>query len=281
MRLCVLGSGSGGNCSVIDCGGVAVFIDAGFGPLTTQRRLAQTGLAFEAVAAVLLTHLDRDHFRPSWLPTLLRRRIVVCVHRWHEPELLQLPGAAALRAAGLVTVFDAAPFEPIPGLTAAPIRLQHDRQGTCGFRLSRGAAALGYATDLGHVPEGLLEHFAGVHVLALESNYDPMMEMSSARPFFLKRRIMNGSGHLSNEQCFEAVRHIATRCPAGGPRHVVLLHRSRDCNHPRKVTRLYADHPTLRRRLILADQRRRSRWVPIAPPARPRPRLTEAPALFH
>ncbi len=264
MRFCVLGSGSGGNCSVLHTRAGTLLIDAGFGPATTARRLTQAGLALADIRAVCLTHLDQDHFRPRWLDLFAEMGVPVWLHRWHAIRLQQLLQAIPLIDAGLLRTFDEAPFSPLDGISAAPIRLQHDQQGTSGFRFSDGQVALGYATDLGHVPPALIDHFAGVDLLAIESNYDPMMQMSSARPFFLKRRIMSESGHLSNQQAHEAVHAIAARGPHDRPRHVVLLHRSRDCNHPAKIRKLYADHP-LARRLVLTEQRRRSRWLPVAP----------------
>jgi phosphoribosyl 1,2-cyclic phosphodiesterase len=72
----------------------------------------------------------------------------------------------------------------------------------------------------------MIDHLRGVDVLALESNYCPVLQVASDRPRFLKDRIMCGSGHLSNEQCARAVGLIAPRS------HVVLLHLSQECNTP-------------------------------------------------
>src|SRR4029077_12704376 len=111
-----------------------------------------------------------------------------------------------------------------------------------------------YATDLGCVPAELIERFAGADVVAIESNYDPEMQVGSARPLFLKRRIMGQAGHLSNQQAFEAVSAIARRGPAGSPAQVVLLHRSRQCNDPRKVRDVFGQDPELATRVTLTEQ---------------------------
>jgi phosphoribosyl 1,2-cyclic phosphodiesterase len=80
----------------------------------------------------------------------------------------------------------------------------------------------------------MIEALAGVDVLAIESNYCPRMQVASKRPEFLKKRIMGGAGHLSNEECLEAVGAIGPR------REVVLLHLSRDCNAPDHAASLHA-----------------------------------------
>ncbi|MEM0914850.1 MAG: MBL fold metallo-hydrolase [Planctomycetota bacterium] len=275
--VCNLGSGSGGNCTAVRVDGGAdgqrslVLIDTGFGPRTTAKRLAQAGHTLGDVAAVVLTHLDRDHFRPTWLPTLVGLGIAVYCDRWHADELLRLPGATDLRHAGLLRpIASGGPAFSIDVdgrlVRVTTHRCQHDRQGTVAYRLElpgrrgRRAAAIGYATDLGHVPPALVDLFAGVELLCLEANYDERMTINSPRPSFVNRRNLSDSGHLSNEQSLDAVRAVCDRCPAGGPTRVLLMHRSSQCNHPTKLRRVFATEPAIARRVTLTDQRRRTRW---------------------
>jgi len=274
LRLCNLGSGSGGNCTVVTWRGRAMLLDAGFGPRTTERRLKQAKLDLDAVDAICLTHLDHDHFRPTWLATLLDRRIRVFVHRWHADTFLRrrhprkedtanVVGRDLLHA-GLLEAFDDT-FEPLPGLSAGAVRLQHDRQGTIGYRLQTACGrAIGYATDLGHVPAALIAHFRGVSLLCLECNYDERMTICSPRPSHVNRRNMSDSGHLSNEQSFAAVQAICALTPGHLP-GVLLMHRSQQCNHPRKVRRVFERDPLIYKRVTLTEQRRRTRWFEAKP----------------
>jgi hypothetical protein len=114
------------------------------------------------------------------------------------------------------------------------------------------------------VPDQLIELFCGLDVLCIESNYDPQMQQDSPRPWFLKQRITGGRGHLSNEQAFEAVRQIFDRCETRGlrlPDHVVLLHRSRQCNCPKLLRQLFMRDARLGRRLTLAEQFSPTGWI--------------------
>ncbi|MEX0777072.1 MAG: MBL fold metallo-hydrolase [Phycisphaeraceae bacterium] len=271
LRFCVLGSGSGGNSSVIALGDQAILVDAGFGPRTIGRRLEQAGLHLRQVRALCLTHLDQDHFRPHWVRTLVEQGIGLYVHRWHLPDLHRVPLIDALYDAGLVKIFEGGAFLPLGGaadLEARPVRLPHDRKGTVGFRFESGAGRIGYATDLGRVPRELIDVLSdegGVDLLAIESNYDPPMQEGSHRPAFLKRRIMGGHGHLSNQEAFEAVQTIAQRCAPGCPSRIVLLHRSDQCNCPTIVQRVFDQNPHLSQRVMLAQQRRRSPWIEVRP----------------
>ncbi|NJL31128.1 MAG: hypothetical protein HC898_05580 [Phycisphaerales bacterium] len=111
--------------------------------------------------------------------------------------------------------------------------MPHDDKGTIGYRIDSPGGSIGFATDLGRVPEPLIELFTaqgGVDLLAIESNYDPVMQRTSSRPWFLKQRIMGGHGHLSNQQAFELARTIVQQSHPGKPARIVLLHRSQQCN---------------------------------------------------
>lgn len=270
LSVCNLGSGSGGNCTAVrltDSAGraEAVLLDAGFGVRRTARKLAEAGLCWADVKAVLLTHLDRDHFKPALTRALVEHNIAVHCHHWHLAELANITATRPLFELGLVEPFGDGIILPMPGVTATTTRLQHDRQGTIGYRLSTRFGDIGFATDLGHAPRQLIEHFAGIDLLCIESNYDERMTINSSRPVWVNRRNLSDSGHLSNEQAYEAVQQIRDASPHGNPRHIVLLHRSQQCNHPTKVKRVFERDPTLAKRIILTDQRKRTRWVHVRP----------------
>ena len=265
LRLCVLGSGSGGNCTVIRHGERGLLVDAGFGPRTTSRRLAQAGMTLSDLQAICVTHFDTDHFRKSWVNAMVDLGIRLYCHHWHLPDLRRVQSNQKLFDAGLVEPFDENPFELWPELRVSTIRLQHDRQGTIGYRFDSSRASVGLATDLGHAPETLCQHLAGVDLLCIESNYDERMTTLSSRPAWVNRRNFSDSGHLSNEQSRAAVRRIAELSPHGNPRRIILLHRSSQCNHPTKVRRCFEADPALSKRIVLTDQRRRTRWIQTRP----------------
>jgi phosphoribosyl 1,2-cyclic phosphodiesterase len=153
-------------------------------------------------------------------------------------------------------------------LKARAVSLAHDREGSHGFVFEGFGCRIGYATDLGRVPVTLVDHFKRLDVLCVESNYDPQMQLSSARPWFLKNRIMGGAGHLSNEQAYDLVRKIldrAERASARLPTHIVLLHRSRECNCPRLMRKLFERDARIKPRLTLAEQYEPSGWLRVRP----------------
>lgn len=247
-QICVLASGSSGNCTVLRAGtGIqrrTILIDAGLGTRTTPRVLASLGVRLHEVSDVLLTHLDADHWREGWMRQR-DFRAVVHLHRAHWPA------AESLRAhRHRVRLYDA-PFEPVPGLRVEPLVQHHDDHGVVAFRFRCAGGDVGFATDLGRVTPQLIDHLRGVRLLAIESNYCPRMQVQSDRPEFLKRRIMGGSGHLSNQQCAQAAAAIA-------PRTVVLLHLSRQCNTPELAL---AEHAGRDYQIAVSSQSGPTGWV--------------------
>lgn len=265
IEVCVLASGSAGNCSVLRTPGGVVLVDAGIGPRIAAKRLNGTGVSVRDVRAICLTHLDSDHFRPAWLGTILNHGIRVYCHRSRVGDVLELLDHEA--AERLVGGFDDA-FEPVEGLRARAVPLAHDRTGSHAFVFEGFHCRVGWATDLGRVPRELHEAFCDLDLLALESNYDPDMQLSSPRPPFLKFRIMGGAGHLSNEQAYEAIAKILDRCQSKKrrlPSHIVLLHRSRECNCPTLLRKLFERDGRIAPRLTLAEQYARTEWLRIRP----------------
>lgn len=264
IDVCVLASGSSGNCTAVRTPGGVMLIDLGIGPRIAAARLAGTGVGVDDVSAVCLTHLDHDHFNRNWVSTLLRNRVRVFCHASCVDDLVRRAGDLGPRLAEQIYWFEADPFEPLPGLEAHPLPLAHDREGSHGYVLQGFGCRVGYATDLGRVPDELVERFEDLDLLALESNYDPQMQLASGRPPFLQRRITGGQGHLSNQQAFEAIKRIVTRDQARHgrlPERIVLLHRSRQCNCPDLLRELFSRDVRLAPRLVLAEQDGRSEWL--------------------
>jgi len=64
--------------------------------------------------------------------------------------------------------------------------------------------------------------------LVIESNYDRDMLLQGSYPYPLKRRIVEGKGHLSNRQCSELLEMVI----GPGTKEVVLAHLSEENNDP-------------------------------------------------
>ncbi len=288
LELCVLGSGSSGNASILRAPAGAMLIDAGLGPRVIAQRMSGTGTALCDLRAIVLTHLDSDHFTAHWCATIVRCGIEIYCHSQRMNDLIGIARRSGFNEDGkatdifrsLVRPFGRAPFTPLPHVKFTALPLAHDRTGSHAFVIDGHSVRIGFATDLGHVPPLMIDAFEDLDVIAIESNYDPAMQFESGRPHFLQRRIMNGAGHLSNEQALSAVREILDRHERAGrrlPEHVVLLHRSRQCNCPKLVRRLFSSDARITSRLTIAEPFARSEWLRSAAL---RPRVGEQLHLF-
>ncbi len=250
--LCVLASGSRGNCSAVcfEHSGRRrlALIDLGLSPRRTRILLRDLGASLDEVSDVLVTHLDHDHFHEGWIAAL-PSHVTLRVHRRHR-SFAQRVGALYRRT----EIFADDPFDLFDGAVAHATIVHHDEQGAAAFRFDLAGASLGYATDLGRITDALIAHLSGVDVLAVESNYCPRLQVASARPPYLKRRIMGGSGHLSNKESAELARAVRPR------EHAVLLHLSQECNRPALAL---AQHEPADWTVTVSAQDAPTPWIPI------------------
>jgi phosphoribosyl 1,2-cyclic phosphodiesterase len=192
VRFAVLGSGSKGNCVVVDGGGVVVLVDAGFSPREIRARLRHLDLDLTDVDALLVTHGHGDHVKGA----------------------RQLAGSLSLRtfateetrrfASTFTTLKHHVPIEAgvrfsLGGLNVMPLKTVHDEPGSVAYVIDDGDCALGLCTDLGTPSPSVGQGLHGVDSLLLEFNHDPWMLQHGPYPAHLKRRVGSRFGHLKND----------------------------------------------------------------------------------
>ena len=247
LSITMLGSGSSGNAAIVQFGSLTrrvVLLDAGLSPRKVREGLLHRCPPGTELGAILLTHLDGDHWHRGWSAQLARRGVPVLLRAAH------FAGALALgipRSCLHVIEGEAALGEH---LRVRAVRTPHDEDGSTAFIIDTPAGRVGWATDLGSVHDDLVEALTGVDLLGIECNYDEQLQRESPRPWHLKQRIMGGHGHLSNDQAMDALDRIRA---VADPAAIGLLHLSRDCNCPHLVSRLLAArHADLAARTVIA-----------------------------
>ena len=220
LRVCVLASGSSGNCIHVESATTALLIDAGLSARETFRRMAAAGLDPARLQAVCISHEHSDHVAG-----------VVQLHKKHGLRLYANGDTArAIRGAEdfAWNLFRTGSPFAIGDIEILPFTLPHDAYDPVGFVLACGAARLGIATDLGMPTQLARERLRGCQLVVLEANHDETLVHSSFRPWPLKQRILGRQGHLSNETAAALLAEIA----GDTLRQVFLAHLSQECNNP-------------------------------------------------
>ncbi len=263
MRFSVLGSGSAGNSTIMECGSTRILIDAGLSAKQLCLRLASLGIAPESLSAILLTHEHGDHVRG--LRNFLKKHPV--------PIYTTRDTAHVVREQGMGDatwkIFEAGQTFSIDHLTIESFSIQHDAVDPVAFVFGNGLNRFGHVSDAGQVTTSMIARLRSLCALFIEANYDDqLLADDTKRPWAIKQRISSRHGHLSNLQVGELLTEIAHPEMS----RIVFGHLSSDCNCPRKVTSLFTEtlrnlgHPHIA--LSCASQAESTPWFEITAPFR-------------
>ena len=229
VRICVLGSGSRGNCTLIATENTRVLIDAGFSKRETHARLAAIGEPCGGFNAIIVSHEHIDHVRG--LETLAADSEAPIYISAITRDTIQWNG----RARKLETITPGERFS-VGDFEIIPFTIPHDAADPVAFRIEAQGIRIGVVTDLGYIPEHVKHHVAGCHCLIFESNHDLEMLKVGPYPWHVKQRVMSRHGHLSNLATAEFLRDNFD----GAAQVLVLAHLSENNNHP-ELARMSAE----------------------------------------
>lgn len=259
MRLTILGSGSGGNAAVIECGNTRLLVDAGLSAKQINQRLDAVGITPESLHGILLTHEHGDHTRG--LRVFLKKLPAL-------PIVTTPQTAYILRQSGIEhtawKLFESGQTFPLHDIEVQSFAIQHDAVDPVGFVFASSSRRLGFLSDTGHITTSLPHLLSNLHALFIEANYDDnLLDADTKRPFSIKQRIASRHGHLSNTQVASFVGEIAHP----GMQHIILGHLSSDCNCPDVATQhihthlTHAGHPHIR--ILCANQHTPTAWLEV------------------
>ncbi len=246
IRICVLGSGSGGNCTLYETEDYRLLIDAARLPQKyIKHQLENLGTSINEINGIFATHIHGDHVDKNTLGLSRRYDIPIMIHSGSRDDLMRRDARfKELERVGLIRYFDSGTVELRENLKIRAFNVNHGSGGwnrdivgrPVGFRItySNGGSdtCVAHTTDLGEATPEVLKSIADVEALVIESNHDVAMEKNSRRPPFLVKWVLGSRGHLSNDQAAEAIAHCVSH-GQGLLKHVFLAHLSEDCNAPR------------------------------------------------
>jgi len=225
VRVCLLASGSRGNCALIEAGGSRLLIDAGLSGRETERRLAPLGLSGQDIHAILVTHEHHDHVGGIGP---LARRFDLAIHIDPLTHSV-LPNLGRIDNLHYFAAGEAFQFRD---LHISPFSTTHDAINPVGFTIESNEGKIGFATDLGVPTRLVADHLKECRVVVLEANHDDQMLQDGPYPWSLKERIRSRHGHLSNRDSIRLLEEITWP----GLEALFLAHLSEENNCPDLAT---------------------------------------------
>ncbi|MCA1926907.1 MAG: MBL fold metallo-hydrolase [Calditerrivibrio sp.] len=199
IKVAVLASGSSGNSYFVEDNEVSFFVDAGVGKRTIADISKKVG---DKPCYLFLTHSHSDHVKGLKYFLKTFNLTVFC----------SMPTARDLYENGNdidnIKILDDKIRYLFNNFSVFPFKVNHDCDGTFGYRFSFKNGEISFVTDTGIIDKTILDSIDGSNAIFLESNYDEDMLKNGRYPLHLKKRILSKNGHLSNKDAIKTLHEI-------------------------------------------------------------------------
>jgi phosphoribosyl 1,2-cyclic phosphodiesterase len=227
LKFISFGSGSSGNCYFLFTETDGILIDTGIGVRTLKKYFQDYGLKMAQVRHIIITHDHADHVKSVGsfsceyhLPVYATREVHRGIdHNYCVRRKIQPINAKFIEKGETIQLGE---------FTVTSFFVPHDSNDNVGYCIECEGTVFCLMTDAGHVTDEMKQYIQRAHNLIIEANHDVEMVVNGPYPEFLKKRILSGSGHLSNADCGQALAENMTE----QLRHVWLCHLSEENNHP-------------------------------------------------
>ncbi|MEW6087217.1 MAG: MBL fold metallo-hydrolase [bacterium] len=222
LKICILGSGSSGNCIYISSGKTNILIDFGFSEKEIIKRLQKINVRLCDINAVLVTHEHHDH--SSGLGKITEKISgPICIN-----DLTYQSIKSRIEYENIKKITNSDFFE-IGDFLIKPFSVFHDASDPCGYSIYCNGRKIALATDLGIVNNNVLQNMADSNIIIIESNYDQKMLVNGNYPWHLKNRILSKDGHLSNNDAGKTLKRVMHP----ELKYIFLFHLSEENNTPK------------------------------------------------
>ena len=189
MRVCVLSSGSKGNCSYIETTSHKILIDIGNSSAYVERSLRSIGVEPGEIDMVLISHAHVDHI--AGLRVFSKK---------FNPKVYMTEKIFKESGLNISNVYDIPTVYEIDGVKITSIKTSHDTEDSNGYIVEEIGKSCVYITDTGYINKRYFKKLYNKNIYIFESNHDPEMLMNNPRyPHHTKIRIIGDTGHLSNQ----------------------------------------------------------------------------------
>jgi phosphoribosyl 1,2-cyclic phosphodiesterase len=224
MRFASLGSGSAGNCMVIEKASTRLLLDCGFSPNEIVKRLQRLSLEPEQITGILVTHEHDDHAKGAFkfaakfnVPVWLSQGSFKMCERY-------LPENADIK----LNIINSHTAFSIEHISVNPYPVPHDAREPTQFTFSDGNYKLGVLTDAGSSTAHIETMLSGCDGLVLECNHDMNMLENGPYAYALKKRVGSRLGHLDNDSAAA----LLAKLDNNKLKHIIAAHLSAKNNAP-------------------------------------------------
>lgn len=218
MRFASIGSGSAGNCMVVEQDSTRLLLDCGFGAKEVIARLQKLDLAPEQITGILITHEHDDHAKGAFKLAAKFGIPVWLSHGTHKMVERFLPERLPIQW----NLIDSHTSFDIQDLQITPYPVPHDAREPTQFTFFDGQYKLGVLTDAGASTAHIEQILSACDALVLECNHDLNMLENGPYAWSLKKRVSSRLGHLDNASAAQ----LLARLDNTKLKHIIAAHLS-------------------------------------------------------
>ncbi|KRM75830.1 MBL fold metallo-hydrolase [Secundilactobacillus collinoides] len=196
LKVCVLASGSTGNCTYIETNEHKVLVDAGLSGKKIENLMASVGKDMQDVDSLFVTHEHSDH----------RKSVGILARRYPGLNVYANEGTwdAMAPKIGKVATEQKNLFAPDTTLSMGDLDVEsftvsHDAVEPQFYAFHSGGKSFVILTDTGYVSDHVEGVISNADGYLMECNHDVEMLRMGSYSWPLKQRILSDTGHLSNE----------------------------------------------------------------------------------
>ena len=216
MKVCVIASGSKGNCCYIETQETKILIDIGLNCITTEKKLKEKNINPDEIEAIFITHTHKDHVEGLRVFNKKHKAKAYLTEVMYKELNQELTNYEFI---GEIT--------EIKDLTIIAIKTSHDAEDSNGYIIENNDKQIVYITDTGYINIKNHKKLKDKTMYILESNHDVEMLMNNPNyPYHLKQRILGDKGHLSNKDSAYYLKKFIGE----NTKHIILAHLSEHNN---------------------------------------------------
>lgn len=225
MKFCSLYSGSSGNSIFVGSEKAKILIDAGLPGKKIDEALKSIGQKAEELDGIFITHEHSDHIKGVGI---LSRKYDIPIYAPRNTWQAMEKSIGKIKEHN-IKVMDRRSVVSIKDMDIKSFIIPHDAAAPVGYTINLDGKMASVATDFGTFTREIEDSIKDSEVILIESNYNPQMLDMGPYPYSLKQRIKESYGHLSNEDCGEAIVKILKN---GLGKNIILGHLSNTNNTP-------------------------------------------------